>query len=52
MAEISDAKESSISPGKKYPILGISRMTTNPWARWGLPIASGLVIGLVFWFLS
>ncbi len=52
MAETSNAKKSSFIPGKKYTFLGISHPTTNPWVRWGLPIAAGLVSGLVFWLLG
>ncbi len=52
MAETSNAKESSFSPGKKYPLLGISYSSANPWIRWGLPIASGLVVVLVLLFFS
>ncbi len=52
MAETSNAKKSSFIPGKKYIFLGISLQTTNPWVRWGLPIAVGLAIGLIFWLLS
>ena len=52
MAKISDAEQSSFSPGEKYPILGISFVTNNPWVRWGLPVATGLAIVLVLWALN
>ena len=52
MANTPNTQESSFSPGKKHPLLGISYPTANPWIRWGLPIASGLVAVLVLWFFS
>lgn len=52
MAESPDAKPSSFSPGKKFPLLGINLQTTNRWVRWGLPIATGLVGVLVLWYLN
>ena len=52
MAETSDAKKSSFSPGKKLPLLGIFDLNKNPWVRWGLPIATGMVAVLAYWFLS
>ncbi len=51
MAKIPDAEQSSFSPGEKYPLLGISFQTNNPWFRWGLPVAAGLAGVLVFLFL-
>ncbi len=41
------ASRLSFSEGKKYSILGVSQRTTNPWVRWGLPIATGLAVALV-----
>ena len=41
------SEQSSFSEGKKYPILGVSYRTMNPWVRWGMPIATGLVVVLV-----
>ena len=46
------AGQSSFSEGKKYSILGISVQTTNPWVRWGMPIATGLVVILVLLALN
>ncbi len=42
---------SEFSPGKKFPILGITIQTANPWVRWGLPIGTGLLIALVLWWI-
>ena len=46
------AGQSSFSEGKKYSILGVSLRTMNPWVRWGAPIATGLVVVLIFLALS
>ncbi len=46
------AGQSSFSEGKKYSILGVSLRTMNPWVRWGMPIATGLVVVLVLWALN
>ena len=46
------AGQSSFDEGKKYSILGVSQRATNPWVRWGMPIATGLVVVLVFWALN
>ena len=46
------AGPSSFSEGKKYSILGVSHRSTNPWVRWGMPIATGLAIVLVLWALN
>ena len=46
------AGQSSVSEGKKYSILGVSLRTMNPWVRWGMPIATGLVVVLVLWALN
>ncbi len=52
MAETSDSKQTSFSPGETLPTLGIEMQHTNGWARWGLPIAAGLIDVLVLWYLS
>ena len=44
--------QSSFSEGKKYSILGVSERTTNPWVRWGMPIATGLAVVLVLLALN
>ncbi len=46
------AGQSSFSEGKKYSILGVSHRSTNPWVRWGMPIATGLAVVLVLWALN
>ncbi len=46
------ARQSSFSEGKKYSILGVSLRTTNPWVRWGMPIATGLVVVLALFALN
>ncbi len=46
------AGQSSFSEGKKYSILGVSERTTNPWVRWGMPIATGLAVVLVLLALN
>jgi hypothetical protein len=51
MAETADIKEPAFVAGKKYPLIGVSVQTTNPWLRWGLPIATGLAVALVAWML-
>ncbi len=51
MAKIPDAEQSPFSPGEKYPLLGVSFVTNNPWFRWGLPAATGLAGVLIFLLL-
>ena len=46
------AGQSSFNEGKKYSLLGISQLTANPWVRWGVPIAVGLVVVLVLLALN
>ncbi len=46
------AGQSSFSEGKKYSILGVSLRTMNSWVRWGMPIATGLVVVLVLLALN
>lgn len=52
MAKPSSAEESTFAPGKKYSLLGVSHTTSNPWIRWGLPLASGLIGALILWLIS
>ncbi len=51
MTKMADTKESPFLPGKKFPLLGVSLQTTIPWIRWGLPIATGLVVDIIVWLL-
>ncbi len=46
------AGRSSFSEGEKYPVLGVSQRIMNPWVRWGMPIATGLVVVLVLLALN
>ena len=46
------AGQSSFSEGKKYSILGVSLQTANPWVRWGMPIATGLIVVLALLALN
>ncbi len=49
--ETADIKEPAFVAGKKYPLMGVSVETANPWLRWGLPVATGLAVALVAWLL-
>ena len=40
-------EKSPFVPGKKYPLVGVSLQITNPWIRWGMPVANGLVVGII-----
>ncbi len=51
MAETADIKDPAFVAGKKYPLIGVSVLTTNPWMRWGLPVAAGLAGAFVAWLL-
>jgi hypothetical protein len=37
----------NFAPGKRLPTLGVFDKNSNSWKRWGLPLATGLVIALV-----
>lgn len=44
----------SFEPGKNLPLLGMDMKTSSRWVRWGLPVATGLVVAgvLALWYLS
>jgi hypothetical protein len=52
MADTSDSKQTSFTPGETLPTLGIDQPDAKGWARWGLPVAAGLIGVLVLWYLN
>ena len=54
MSEMFKTDQSTIKPRTKLPLLGVDMQTSSRWVRWGLPIATGLVIAgaLGLWYLN
>ena len=54
MSEMYKTGQSSFTPGKKLPLLGMEMQISSRWLRWGLPVATGLLVAgaLCLWYLS
>ncbi len=46
MTELSD-----FEPGESLPTLGVTDQNIGSWARWALPIGTGIAIALIAWYL-
>ncbi len=44
-------QSSNFAPGEKLPTLGVTDRNVGSWARWALPLATGMAIALIVWYL-
>ncbi len=40
-------ESSDFQPGEKLPTLGVTDQNISSWARWALPIGTGIAIALI-----
>jgi hypothetical protein len=41
------AESSNFEPGESLPTLGVTDQNISSWARWALPIGTGIAIALI-----
>ncbi len=44
-------ESSDFEPGESLPTLGVTDQNISSWARWALPIGTGIAIALVVLYL-